>query len=205
LRTPLTVFAVGLVAGLIGSPQVASQDREKWTDLFSRDLRDWTRSGAGKSPWTLTADRVLVCKPTQEMYLPEREFGDGTFQFQYRFLPDVSKPETVYKAGLSVRRSTDRGGCRISLGENCGSLEATIVASSDREKKIEIKAPPDLSLPAGEWNEIEVRFKGRSVEVLINGKEASSFDRCDLTQGLIALEVEGFEMEFKSVRWKEAR
>jgi Domain of Unknown Function (DUF1080) len=205
LRTPLTVFAIGLVAGLIGSPPAASQDREQWTDLFANNLRDWSRSGEGKSPWSLTASGTLICAPAKEFYVPEREFGDGTLQFQYRFRVDDRNPKAVYMAGLSVRRSIEGGGCRVSLGENCGSIAATIVASSDREKTLEMKAPPDLARPAGEWNDAEVRFKVRSVEVHINGKDASSFDRCDLTQGLIAFELEGFEMEFRSVRWKEAK
>jgi hypothetical protein len=205
MRTPLTVFALGLVAGLIGSPQAASQDREQWTDLLANNLRDWSRSGSGKSPWSLTGSGTLVCAPANEFYVPEREFGDGTLQFQYRFRPDSRNPKAVYKASLSVRRSIEGGGCRVSLGENCGTIGATIVAGSDREKILEMKAPPNLAHPAGEWNDVEVRFKGRAVEVRINGKEASSFDGCDLTQGLIAFEVEGFDTEFRSVRWKEGK
>ena len=125
MRTPLTVFAVGLVAGLIGSPQAASQEREQWTDLFAHNLRDWSRSGSGKSPWSLTASGTLICAPAKEFYVPEREFGDGTLKFQYRFQPDARNPKAVYKASLSVRRSIEGGGCRVSLGENCGCHAAS--------------------------------------------------------------------------------
>lgn len=202
MRKLLTVLSIGLVASLVGSPPAATHAQDPWQDLFARDLRDWSRSGSGVSPWQFTSERTLRCAPASEVYVPEWEFGDGTLHVEFRFRTDPKK-QTIHRAGVLVRRTLDQAGCRVALGQDCGTLSASIVASSDREKVVEIKAPAGLARPVGDWNEIELRLIGRSVVVTVNGKEAASFDRCEVDRGLIALEAEGAEIEFRSVRWKE--
>src|SRR5262245_24642079 len=113
MRTLLLVPAIGLVAALLADPPAASQDPTTSTDLLARDLRDWTRLGAGPNPWRVTTDRTLVCAAATDAYTPEREFGDGTFRFEYRFRPVEGK--SSYKASLSVRRRLEGTGCRIAL------------------------------------------------------------------------------------------
>jgi Domain of Unknown Function (DUF1080) len=203
MRTPLTILAIGLVTSLLGGPPAACQPQEQWQDLFTRDMRDWSRSGSGPSPWTLTSQGTLVCSPAHEIFVPEWEFGDGTLRVEYRFKAD-SRNKTVYRGAVLLRRTLDYSGCKVNLGENCGTVSAYVIASSDREKLVEVKAPPGLAKPAGEWNEIEFHLVGKTVSVYVNGKEGASFERCEVDRGLVALEAEGTEIEFRSVRWKEA-
>jgi len=203
MRTTLIVLAIGLVASLLGGPQAASHAQDPWDDLFARDLRDWSRSGEGPSPWLFTSERTVRVAPAHEIYVPEWEFGDGTLRVEYRFKPARQKV-TSYRAGLVLRRSLDHAGCKVALGDECGTVTATVIASSDREKVIAIRAPEGLARPIGDWNEIEVKLVGRTVMVMVNGKEAATFERCEVDRGLIALEAEGSEVEFRSVRWKEA-
>jgi len=166
-------------------------------------MRDWSRSGSGPSPWQLTSERTLVCTPAYEIFVPEWEFGDGTLRVEYRFRPDDRK-KVVHRGAVLLRRTLDYSGCKVNLGDDCGTISATVVASSDRDKLVEIKAPPGLAKPAGQWNEIEFHLTGRTVTVYVNGKEASSFERCEVDRGLVALEAEGTEIEFRLMRWKEA-
>ena len=203
MRTPLTILAIGFVASLLGGPPAASHAQDAWQDLLGRDLRDWSRSGNGPTPWQFRSDRVLICTPAHEIYVPEWEFGDGTLRVEYRFMPDRGK-KVANHAGLLIRKTVDTNGCKVALGEDCGSISATIIGSSDREKLIEVKAPPGLAKPAGEWNLLEVRLTGRTASVTVNGKEAATFERCEVDHGLIALEAEGSEIEFRTVWWKES-
>ena len=203
MRTLLTILGIGLVASFVGGPPAASHAQDAWQDLLGRDMRDWSRSGNGPSPWQFRSDRVLICTPAHEIYVPEWEFGDGTLRVEYRFPPERGKKVT-HHAGLLIRKTIDTNGCKVALGEEeCGTISATVIGSSDREKLIEMKAPPGLGKPAGEWNMLEVRLTGRTAMVTVNGKEAATFDRCEVDRGLIALEAEGSEIEFRTVWWKE--
>lgn len=202
MRTLLLVPTVGLVAALIAAPPVSSQE-PGWVDLVGRDLKDWTRMGVGKNPWRLTADRGLICARAHDAMVPDNEFHDGTLKFEYRFQPTGEK--TGYKASLSVRRTLSSGGCKVALGDDCGTMTATFQGSSDRSKEVESRPPGPMARPVGEWNQVEVRMEGRSVVVTINGKVAASFDRCDTTHGLVYFEAEGSEIEFRKLHWREAK
>lgn len=203
MRSLWLASAVGLVAALIGSPPAASQDPPEEIDLLARDLKDWTRMGTGKDPWHLTTDRTLVCAAATDAYVPDDEFWDGTLKFEYRFVPTAEK--TGYHASLSVRRTATAPGCKVALGDDCGTIVGTFQGSSDRPKDVEIKPAVELARPVGEWNQVTIEMRDRSVVVTINGKVAGSFDRCDSTHGLVFFEAEGSEVEFRKIHWQESK
>ena len=197
------VPAVGLLAALVVSPRAASQPSSEWKDLLGRNLKDWTRIGNGKNPWQLTADRTLVCGPANDAYAPDNEFYDGTLKFEYRFRPAAGK--TGYKAALSARWSQNSAGCKIALGDDCGTITGTFVASSDATKELEIKPREKHGRVPGEWNLVKVQMDGRSVTVNINGKAVGSWERCPENHGLVLFEAEGSEVEFRQIHWKEGK
>lgn len=202
MRTLVFAPAVGLVAALLVSPPATSQEQAGWVDLLGRDLKDWTRLGTGKNPWRLTTDRVLVCARANDVYAPDNEFWDGTLEFDYRFNP--TGDNTGYKASVTARRTQSSGGCKVALGDDCGTVTGHFLGNSDRAKEVETRPPEPPGRPAGEWNQVRIRMKGRSVAVEINGKEVGSFDHCDQTHGLVFFEAEGSEIEFRRIRWKAA-
>jgi hypothetical protein len=203
MRILLLVPAIGLVAALLGSPPAASQEALGGADLLQNDLRDWTRAATGKTPWRLTADRTLACAAAHDAVVSDTEFGDGTLKFEYRFRP-TDEP-TGYKAALVVRRTRSSGGCKVALGDDCGTITATYQGSSDRPREFAAKPPESPARPAGHWNYASVRLKGRSVVVTVNRREVGAFDQCDGPRGLVSFEVEGSEVEFRRVYWYEAR
>src|SRR5215212_60034 len=154
MRTLLFVAAVGLVAGLFGMP-AASQDTAGGTDLFVRNMKDWSRTGTGPNPWRLTTGDTLICDAkVPEKYIPERLFANGTLTFEYRFLP--TREKAGYRGGLYVRRGQEGQGVRIDLGDDCGTLTATTFGSSDRQKNVEDRPTTRVARPIGDWNAIEV-------------------------------------------------
>jgi hypothetical protein len=202
MRTLLITALIGLAAAILSTPRAKSQEGE-WVDLFANDLRDWSRSEGGRNPWRMTTARSLYCeREAAEMYIPEREFADGTFKFEYRFRPTGEK--TGYKAAVWARRTLEQTGCRIALGDNCGSLSATFQGASDRVKTLEEKPAVNPKREPGEWNQVRIVLAGKSVTVFVNDKEVVSFNQCDTNRGLIALEAEGVEVEFRDVKWKDA-
>jgi hypothetical protein len=203
MRTLLTVCAIGLVSAILSTPRVKSQEGE-WEDLFANSLRDWSRSGDGENPWRITTGRTVYCQPgAAEVYIPEREFGDGTLKFEYRFKPTGEKKG--YKAGVWARRTLEGSGCRVALGDDCGTLNATFQGASDRLKTLEEKPATNPIKAPGEWNQVRIALNGSTMMVFVNDTEVASFYQCDTARGLVALEAEGVEVEFRNMMWKEGK
>ena len=202
MRAAIAPFAIGLLSTLLSGHSAVAQDSE-WTDLFAQDLKDWSRFGDGKSPWQLASDRILTCEPAKELLIPEREFKDGTFKFEYRFRASDNKKG--YKAAIWVRRTLQETGCKIALGDDCGTLSASVLSGSDRQKTVEQKPAVNSARAPGLWNLARIRLEGKTVTMWINGRDVASFNQCDTTQGLIALEVDGSAIEFRRMMWKESK
>src|SRR5262249_48300097 len=126
---------------------------------------------------------------------------DGTLTFEYRFTPTEEK--TGYNAAVSIRRSAESSGCKVALGDDCGALSVSFVSASDREKTVQTKPADKFAKPIGDWNTVEIKTIGRSVEVIINGRTTASFDNAN-ERGLIGLHAEGSAIEFREVIWREA-
>ena len=202
MRALFCTLFIGLAAAVLTAPRALSQDNE-WTDLFGRDLKDWSRSGTGASPWRMTTDRTLTCERGTEVYIPEREFFDGTLKFEYRFRPNGEK--NGYKAAVWARRTLHETGFRVALGDDCGTMTAVFQGGSDRTKMLEEKPAENAAKLIGEWNQVRISLEGRSATVYINDKQVASFSQCDSIRGLIALEADGSEVEFRNVWWKDGK
>lgn len=206
MRTPITAGLIGLFAALVTGPEASSDEKPQAEALFAGDLKDWSRTGSGKNPWRLSGDRGTLTCPAgvTESYLPERFFGDGELRFSYRFLKTDRKEG--YAAGVSVRKSSAEAmGCKVALGDACGTMTATFSGSSDRVKVLEEKPTVQAARPVGDWNDVTIRLAGRSVRVEINGKEVAAFDSSDTEQGLVSLDAEGSEIDFRDVKWQPAK
>ena len=201
MRTLLVVPAIGLVAALLADPPAASQDPSAATDLLARDLRDWSRLADGPTPWRLTADRTLACAAATDALAPDREFGDGTLRFEYRFVP--VEGQTSYKASVSVRRLLGGTGCRVALGDGCGTVTGSSQGGSDRPMEVESRPAGELGREPGGWNLMKVQLKGRSVRVYANGRPGGTFDRCDTTRGIVVFEPDGSAIEFRRITWRD--
>ena len=199
-RFPAIVF--GLLLAFSSSSSASAQDTE-WTDLFANRLKDWSRFGDGASPWHFTEEGILKGDRGPEVIIPEREFRDGTLRFEYRFRSNDK--ESGYKAAVWVRRTQQERGCKIALGDDCGMLTAVVQGGSDRVKVIEQKPAIKVAREPGYWNLVSIRLDGKSVKVWINSRQVCSFSDCETDKGLFGLELEGSEIEFRRVMWKESK
>ena len=61
----------------------------------------------------------------------------------------------------------------------------------------------NLSKGAGEWNHYYVRAINGEVRLWVNGEEVSGGENCTPSEGYLALESEGAEIEFRGLRIRE--
>lgn len=198
------------------TPSAMDADPTGWIDLLpDADLHGWKRIPyAGKqlvdaSLWSRDAGSdVLRCAKHQmagEQFLCEREFGDGTFHVEWRF----AKVEggKGYNSGVFVRNSGDGTVWhQAQVGDrNVGYLFGATLKDSKVERfKIDDKVP-QRGKEAGEWNTYEVTCKGKDITLWINGAVTATWTDCEVPRGLVGLEAEGFDIEFRNVKFKEAR
>jgi hypothetical protein len=53
--------------------------------------------------------------------------------------------------------------------------------------------------PVGEWNIMEVKCKGNTIEVTVNGVLQHKGTNVNLSQGSVCLQSEGKDIEFRNV------
>jgi hypothetical protein len=203
MRALVLVPAIGLFAALMGLPPAAGEDTAGWTDLLGRNLKDWTRIGDGKNPWRLSADHVLSCGPTTDTMAPDIDFRDGTIQFEYRFRP--TKENTGYKASVTARWTRSKRGCKIDLGDDCGTITGAFVAASDSYKELTIPPVEKPGRAPGEWNHVKLVMQGTSVKAIINGRVCGPFERCMTDHGMVQFSAEGSEIEFRRIEWRAGK
>lgn len=202
-----------------GGRSALESDPNGWTDLLpGEDLKGWKRvtlpdnKRTDKNPWKVDAkNRLLLCAGVdiKEMFLHETPRQDGIFYVEWRFKPQQGEPP--YNSGVYVR-SRDDGkvwtqiqvahlkqppflGDIFSDNFVNGKIERTTI-SGDGAKHAK---------PPGEWNTYEITCKGRNISVWINGHIATIWRECPVPEGLIGLQAEFFDLEFRNLKYKPTR
>ena len=73
----------------------------------------------------------------------------------------------------------------------------------DKTKHFKSPASEKRMKAPGEWNTVEVTAQGSTLAVWFNGAEVSRFAECGMPAGHIALESEGYGIEFRNLKLKE--
>jgi hypothetical protein len=220
VAVPATLAAIvfGLASARCAAADTKSEwgnDPKGWQDIQPEaDLKGWTRvaipptNQLGKAQWHVEgsgATRTLLCDGDggHEMLRFDREVGDGVFHVEFRFTP-VTSGKQNYNSGVFVRNSADGtiwhqaqltmdGGYWFGNSPINGQLKRFHLPPTERRMK-----------PAGEWNTIEVTARNKTLSVWFNGAVTCSYDDCEVPTGYIALESEGYRVEFRNVKLKEA-
>lgn len=192
---------------------------EGWLDLSpGKDLKGWKRVAlfpdtklADKNPWSVKGD-LLLCDGVgiKEMLIYDKEFGDGVFHTEWRFRP-VTGDKKDYNGGLYIRSKADG---KIWSQIQVAHLEkppfvADIFGDKVVGDKLEryiirgegtkrVKAP-------GEWNTMEVSAKGSNIAVWLNGGVVTTWNECPLPRGYVGMQAEFYFLEFRNLKFKDAR
>lgn len=194
------------------------QDPSGWLDLMpGKDLKGWTRVVLppdeklnAKNPWSVSADgKTLVCDGVgvKEMFLHEREFGDGTFHVEWRFR---KTPEKLgYNGGVYVRSSADgkvwhqAQVAQLDKPPLAGDLFGETRVGGEIQKFQALGKGHTLVRPPGEWNTYEVECRGKTITVRVNGGAAVTWKDCPLPRGRVGLQAEFWFLEFRDLKFKE--
>ena len=71
---------------------------------------------------------------------------------------------------------------------------------NNRKRAPRLAEPSEKSL--GEWNSSEITCRGSTIEVFVNGVRQNFVENLPVTRGAIALQMEGYPIEFRNV-WLE--
>jgi Domain of Unknown Function (DUF1080) len=215
-------LAFGLLFSSPGNGQEAvtepaRADAEGWVDLLpGKDLKGWRRVPLApdtklnpKNPWSVdTSSKTLLCDGVgvKEMFLFEKEFKDGAFHVEWRFRKVEDKDD--YNSGVYVRTALDgkfwhqSQVAHLQKPPRMADLFGETLKNGQPMKFLVEGQGAKLVRPPGEWNTYDITCRGTKVVVAVNGKDATTWDDCQVSRGHVGLQAEFFFIEFKNLRFK---
>ena len=211
---PNPVTVVGPATSAIGD--ASSETGDDWIDLLAKsgpELRGWTRlpMPAGgklnpKNQWSIDPRTGwLVCDGTagHDWLRWDEEFTDCAFLVEWRFTPVQGPPR--YNSGVYIRNNADgsiwhqaqtgggSGGFLFGDSPVKGTVQRVNLSKSLKEQRVK---------PAGEWNTFELRCQGPKITLRVNGEITSEWPDCEVLNGHVGLEAEGYRIEFRKIMVK---
>jgi hypothetical protein len=182
-----------------------------WVDIQpGTGLKEWTRvaipptNHLGRAQWHAEADGMLVCDGDggHEMLRFDRELADCVFHVEFCFTP-VNGTNHNYNSGVFIRNSTDGTiWHQAQLTSNGGYLFGNTLANG-QPKRFKLSPTEARMKTAGEWNIMDLTARGKVISVRLNGADTCVWTDCEVPKGYIALESEGFRIEFRNLKLKE--
>lgn len=185
-----------------------------WKDIFpDPGFSQWTRISIppGKpvsqpSQWKIdTAAGTLVCEGNggHEMLRYNTAYKDLVFHVEWKFtrLPDEN---AKYNSGVFIRNDADGAiWHQAQTGPAGGYLFGnTPVNGVPQRFDLRPQMVENRVKPAGEWNTYDITAQGRTISLSVNGKVVSEYTNTEIVEGYVALEAEGYRIEFRNIRVK---
>ncbi len=212
--------AVLIITGL------SSCNSQKSINLFNgKDLTGWTMdvpelddNPGGPAPF-IVRDGILVSLATPNGHLlTDKVYKDYRLEVEYRFpkepgnsgvLVHASNLRELYKMfpqSIEVQMEHENAGDFWCIVENVevpdmeprrGPKDKWGITEG-KARRIE-NLTDGSENPLGEWNTMIIECKGDTIKVWVNGNLVNSGFNATATEGKIALQAEGSEVEFKRV------
>jgi hypothetical protein len=198
-------------------------------DLFNgKDLKGWTAdvpaADGGKSvpPSFIVRDGLLVSMGKPEGHLiTDRSFSDYQLEVEYRFpkkggncgvLVHSSTPRALYKMfpqSIEVQMMSGDAGDFWCIQEDISvpemekrrpRKEGQKFGGSEGDARRILNLTEGSEKPLGEWNRMVIECRGDEVKVWLNDDLVNHGSNSTASEGQIALQAEGTEVEFRKVR-----
>lgn len=219
MRAVLLAFVfVAVCASAAEEQPLLAREPEGWIDLTPpKDFAGWKRLPLDPFPekpvWTLSADgKTLQCDGigAKEMLLTEKEFGDGTFHAEWRFLKE--KPgQKMYNGGLYVRTLDNKNWVQAQTARSpkppaSGDLFSEFQKDDVKERREVLQAKEsNREKPVEEWNTMEITCKGKEVSLWLNGAVTVVWKDCPFEKGRLGFQAEFAPIEFRNIKFKPAK
>ncbi len=184
---------------------------KKSTALFNgHDLAGWrlfTTNNASVEDFCSVTNGVLTFKGKPIGYVrTENVYSNFHLHLRFRWMADL--PRNNSGVFIQVAKSDaiwpDCVQCQVkngSTGELFGTGSIQFDAPVIKGKKV-VQIAGNSEKPSGEWNDYDIYTSGNRVETKVNGKLGAS-GTCNASVGAIALQAEGFGIEFKEIELGE--
>lgn len=202
-----------LVLPLLGSetPTLAPGLISLWN---GRDLAGWKLflNDATVSPasvWSATDGVLRLDAGKINGYIrTEKDFSNYRLRVEWRWAKDapanansgvllhVHGPDTVWPLSYEAQLRSGIAGQVIGMGVDIPD------APLQNNRKRAPKFADSSEKPLGEWNTYDIRCHGDTIEVFVNGIRQNHVSKLPVSAGAIALQLEGFPIEFRNV-WLE--
>jgi len=160
--------------------------------------------------WTAEGE-LLQCTGNPRGYLYSRQpYTNFTLRLDYRFVPQEGADETKLSnsnTGFLIYITGDDKLWPVSLEVQGKHVEMAHIKANGGAAAIDVEdnetARNEHRQPVGEWNSIEIASKDGSLTSLLNGAKICQSQPGELTSGLIGIQSEDFETQFRNLRIRE--
>lgn len=207
----------------------ASLLSEESTALFNgKDLTGWhvdvpkANKDPELKPSFIVRDGKLVSLGTPRGHLiTDKVYENYRLEVEYRFagepgncgvLVHSSTPRALFKmfpASIEVQMHHENAGDFWCIAENIAvpNMEKRRPKKDGQKwggvqgdaRRI-LNLTDDSEKPVGEWNQMKIECQGNEVKVWVNGDLVNHGKNCTVSKGQIALQAEGSEVEFKTLK-----
>lgn len=194
------------------SASALESDTNGWINLMpAADLKGWTRipipptNTLGRAQWHLDdSGKLLVTDGNggHEMLRFDEKLTNCIFHVECRFVPLEGKKH-YYNSGIFIRNSADgtiNHQCQLTMD---GGYLFGDTPGKDGVESFLSQAEGRCMKRVGEWNTVELTARGRTLTVWFNGAVMSELTDCGMPAGYVALESEGFTIEFRNLKLKK--
>jgi hypothetical protein len=183
--------------------------------LFNgKDLSGWTpfipdAKADAASVWSVR-DGVLVCKGTPAGYLrTDADYRSYVLRLEWRWAPGeganrnsgvllrVNGPDKVWPRSVEAQLMSGSAGDFWNIENMAMTTDPARTKGRNTKKAVE-----GAERPIGEWNEYEIIVNKGEVTLIVNGEELNRATGVEGLAGKIALQSEGAEIHFRSIRLK---
>ncbi len=226
-QNALLIGTLALLGSLLtsGGARAAEQDSKARSLFNGKDLKGWhvdvpklDKDPGAKGPFVVRDGKLVSLGNPNGHLITDDKFQNYRLEVQYRFaakpgncgvLVHASKPRALYKmfpqsievqmfhrnAGdfwcivedITVPDMVKRRGPKEKWGITEGKARRVLNLTDDSEK------------PVGEWNTMVIECLGNEVKVWVNGDMVNHGSDCTASNGQIAIQAEGSEVEFRKI------
>lgn len=207
----ISMMFMGVCWGVSSTCQGAENGK---TMLFNgRDLSGWTyyledTSAERDDVWSVR-DGVLVCTGRPAGYLrTKKQYENYVLELEWRWPPGTEGGNN----GVLVHTTTPGAlgvwpkSIEVQLGKgDAGDFwvigtELDVANEAQRKHgRRHVNLTDDSEKPLGQWNHMEIRCSGDTIEVKVNGDLVNRATNCSVTRGAIALQSEGALIEYRNI------
>ena len=175
-----------------------------------KDLAGWKlylddKTADASGAWS-AADGVLRLASKSKGYLhTEKAFSNYHLHVEWRWPKDAAANRN---SGVLVHMTGDDAiwpscfECQLKNG-NAGQVVGMQLDIPDAPLENNRKRAPRLGdaseKPLGEWNSYDIYARGDFLEAFVNGVRQNRVEKLPATKGSIALQMEGFPVEFRNI------